>query len=155
LSSFTQFDAKLRIQYDDNASRVLGADHWRVTEGFRFYIGDDKSGEWVNVPDGYLTDGASVPRIFWSIIPPWGAYGQAAVVHDILCEYLSITKDGLPMRITRARCDEILLEAMIALGVPAWKRQVIYRAVCLFRVFSGVEEPTTTLLKRRLEAEWA
>jgi hypothetical protein len=30
---------------------------------------------WLNVPAGYLTDGDSVPRVFWSLIPPWGAYG--------------------------------------------------------------------------------
>lgn len=154
MSSFTRFDAGLNTQYDHAASAALGGDHWRVIGGFKFYIDHKDSGEWVHVPHGYLTDGASVPRVFWSIIPPWGAYGQAAAVHDILCEYLSITKEGLPYRITRERCDEILMQAMVALEVPWVKRQVIYRAVCLFRAFSGVQEPTATPLKRKLEAEW-
>lgn len=154
MSSFTRFNGELNTQYDHEASRILGADHWRVTQPFRYYIGKEESGEWVYVPAGYLTDGASVPRIFWNVIPPWGKYGQAAVVHDILCEYLSTTREGMPNRITRARCDAILLEAMTVLGVPACKRQMIYQPVSLFRLVSGVAGPTTTALKRDLESKW-
>ncbi|MDP3848642.1 MAG: DUF1353 domain-containing protein [Pseudomonas sp.] len=154
MSSFTAFTAPLDVRYDAEASKALGADHWRVTQPFRFYVGSEASGEWVNVPSGYLTDGASVPQVLWSLIPPWGAYGQAAVVHDILCEYLATTKDGVPQKITRARCDEILLEAMVALGVPVAKRCAIYRAVSLYRRLSGVDAPTSTVQKRALEAAW-
>ena len=155
MSSFTSFTAPLDVRYDAEASRALGADHWRVTQPFRFYVGNEASGEWVNVPAGYLTDGASVPQVLWSLIPPWGAYGQAAVVHDLLCEYLATTKDGVPQKITRARCDEILLEAMVALGVPVVKRCTIYRAVALYRRLSGVDAPTNTAQKRALEAAWS
>ena len=76
------------------------------------------------------------------------------MVHDLLCEYLATTKDGVPQKITRARCDEILLEAMVALGVPAVKRCTIYRAVALYRRVSGVDAPTNTAQKRALEAAW-
>ncbi|MFZ3185874.1 MAG: DUF1353 domain-containing protein, partial [Pseudomonas sp.] len=73
---------------------------------------------------------------------------------DMLCEYLATTKDGVPKKISRARCDEILLEAMVALGVPAVKRGMIYRAVSLYRRLSGVDAPTNTAQKRKLEAAW-
>ncbi|MGH8437116.1 MAG: DUF1353 domain-containing protein [Pseudomonas sp.] len=155
MSSFTAFTAPLDVRYDAEASRALGADHWRVTQPFRFYVGSEDSGEWVNVPAGYLTDGASVPQVLWSLIPPWGAYGQAAVVHDLVCEYLSITVDGQPHAVTRAECDAILLEAMAVLGVPVLKRQAIYQAVSLYRVASGVSKPTSPARKRALEAKWA
>lgn len=155
MSSFTEFSADLCIQYDHEASQVLGADHWRVMQGFRFYIGSPDSGDWVNVPAGYLTDGASVPRIFWSYIPPQGKYGQAAVVHDIVCEYLSITRDGKPYTVDRKFCDGLLLEAMTALKVPQPKRAIIQAGVDLYRVTSGVKTPTTTRLKRDLEARWS
>lgn len=154
MSSFTAFSAPLDVRYDAEASKALGADHWRVTQPFRFYVGSEASGEWVNVPAGYLTDGASVPQALWSLIPPWGAYGQAAVVHDMLCEYLATTKDGVPQKITRARCDEILLEAMVALGVPKALRQAIYQGVCAFRLVSGVDRPTSTAIKRKIESRW-
>lgn len=154
MSSFTEFSAPLLIQYDEKASQILGADHWRVASGFRFYVNHADSGEWVNVPAGYLTDGASVPRVFWSMIPPWGKYGQAAVVHDIVCEYLSITKDGLPHPVTRKECDDLLLQAMAALKVPFVTRHAIHKAVSAYRFVSGVESPTNTRLKRRLESAW-
>lgn len=154
MSSFLRFDAPADTRYDPVASAALGADHWRILAPFKFYVGDEWSGEWVYVPAGYLTDGASVPRAFWSLIPPWGKYGQAAIVHDIVCEYLSITKDGAPLRVNRAQCDDILLQAMEVLEVPWLTRHAIHKAVMMYRLASGVDAPTTTLTKRRLEAEW-
>jgi hypothetical protein len=154
MSSFTAFSAPLDVRYDAEASKVLGADYWRVLKPFRFYVGSPDSGEWVNVPAGYLTDGASVPQVLWSLIPPWGAYGQAAVVHDILCEYLTLTKDGAPQKITRAKADTVLLDAMAALGVPLRKRTAIYLAVEAYRIGARAELPTCTAIKRKLESEW-
>lgn len=154
MSSYTEFTAPLDVRYDTEASKILGADHWRVLKPFRFYLGKKDSERWVYVPAGYLTDGASVPQLFWNIIPPWGSYGQAAVVHDIVCEYLTITADGAPAPVTRAECDRILLEAMEVLGVPSLKRKAIYGAVCAYRVVSATDKPSTTAKKRALEASW-
>lgn len=155
MSSFTEFSAPLRIQYDKEASEALGADHWRVTESFRYFIGGKDTQQWVTVPAGYLTDGASVPRPLWSVIPPWGAYGQAAVVHDLLCEYLSIVDHGKPTAITRKRCDEIFDEAMIVLGVDTETRERINRGVALYRNLYGVNKPSTRPEKRLLESTWS
>ena len=38
----------------------------------------------VDVPIGFVTDLASIPRIFWSILRPDGAYTYPAIVHDYL-----------------------------------------------------------------------
>ena len=146
--------APLDIRYDAEASKVLGADHWRVITPFRYYLGEKYSEQWVTVPTGYLTDGASVPQLLWSLIPPWGSYGQAAVLHDLLCEYLSIVVAGELVNITRERCDEIFYESMGVLGVLAWKRWVIYRGVSAYRKLARVEKRTTIPLKRKLEAAW-
>lgn len=154
MSSFTAYSAPLDIRYDKEASAALGADHWRVTKDFRYFIGGKNTQQWVTVPAGYLTDGASVPRALWSLIPPWGAYGQAAVVHDLLCEYLAIVDHGELVPITRERCDEIFNEAMAVLGVPGDTRNAIYNGVRLYRLMTGVSKPSTTPLKRSLEAAW-
>lgn len=153
--SFRKFDAELMVTYDAKASKRLGKDYWRVQKGFRYYIGTKGSNRWVYIPAGYLTDGASVPSIFWSIIPRWGSYGQAAVVHDFLCEYLTVTVDGLPQRITRAEADDILLEAMHVLEVPEFTAHTIEAAVDFYRTVSRRSEPTNNPIKRALEAEWA
>lgn len=49
---------------------------WRPNPGQAFKM--------VNVPEGFVTDLASVPRAFWEIMRPEGRYAYAAVVHDYL-----------------------------------------------------------------------
>lgn len=38
----------------------------------------------VRVPIGFVTDFASIPRVFWSSLRPDGLYAYAAVIHDYL-----------------------------------------------------------------------
>lgn len=38
----------------------------------------------VRVPIGFVTDFASIPRMFWSLLRPDGQYSYAAVIHDFL-----------------------------------------------------------------------
>ena len=41
----------------------------------------------VEVPKGYKTNGANIPRIFWSIFPPNSPeYLSAVIAHDYLCD---------------------------------------------------------------------
>ncbi len=82
--------------------------------------------EVITVPVGYRTDFASIPRVFWRILPPHGPYVPAAVVHDWLCDLRGST--GIDSAATHA----VFLEAMEVLRVPAWKRATMYRAVRLF-----------------------
>lgn len=90
---------------------------WRVVRGFVFVT---RTGWKIEVPEGFVTDFASIPRFFWRILPPWDTYGPAALVHDFL--YALQPCD-------RRTADQILNEAMKALAVPMWKRTVIYQAV--------------------------
>ena len=93
---------------------------WRLVEPFEYHVGNYPSDNIVLVPRGYVTDFASIPRMFWHILPPWGKYGKAAVVHDYLCDI----KDRPSSEVHR-----IFYEAMGVLGVPNWKRRVMYEAV--------------------------
>lgn len=61
-------------------------------DGRRFSLGHDfdfidPSGQAWHVPLGFITDGASIPMPFWSVIggPYEGLYREAAVVHDAGC----------------------------------------------------------------------
>jgi hypothetical protein len=49
----------------------------------------------VLVPAGFQFDGASTPRVFWSIIPPFKDVKAAACVHDYLCEAAKNRDDRL------------------------------------------------------------
>lgn len=93
---------------------------WKVVEEFDYRTDIDML--WVvKVPAGFETDFASVPRFLWRILPPTGRYGKAACVHD----YLYRTPGIAP----KADADSIFLEAMQALGVGWWTRNVMYQGV--------------------------
>ncbi len=95
---------------------------WRVHEPFEFYLSDDNS-DVISVPAGFVTDLASVPRIFWTLLPPDGKYAKAAIIHDYLYDNALRTKK---------EADLIFLDGMAVLGVPKWKRIVMYLAVRIF-----------------------
>ncbi|RTL25326.1 MAG: DUF1353 domain-containing protein [Burkholderiales bacterium] len=38
----------------------------------------------VEVPRGFVTDLASIPRVFWSLLRPDGAYTYPAIIHDYM-----------------------------------------------------------------------
>lgn len=88
----------------------------------------------VLVPKGYKTNGADIPRIFWSIFPPNSPeYLSAVVVHDYLCD------KGL-----KKHADIMLLHAMRDLGVAEWKCRLFYFCcVATHRVksFFGIQKP--------------
>lgn len=50
----------------------------------RFMLLEDYVTPEVTVPKGMITDGATVPRIFWSLFPPYYKYFPAAIVHDYM-----------------------------------------------------------------------
>ena len=111
MSSFTT-ELKVRPLPDNK--------RWELLEEFDYYLGSLDSGLYIRVPKGFITDFASVPRIFWAILPPWDKYGKAAVLHDYL--YHS-------RKFIRILCDVIFYEAMVVLGVSRWKRWLLYLGV--------------------------
>lgn len=155
---FTKFDAKLSIEYDAEASKLLDKDYWRVVTPFKYYVGAEADQKWVYVPAGFLTDGASVPWPLWSILPPWGPYGQAAVVHDILCETMTYYVDGVEVPIhSRKTADDIFLEAMAVAGVSKWKRWTLYagvRAYALAKNLLPFLKNKRLARKQMLQEDW-
>ena len=83
------------------------------------------------VPAGFLTDGASVPRMFWSVCPPMSNYTNAAVLHDYLY-HKALNGNLRPCGYTREEADDLFLAAMEFLGVARWRRKIMYRAVRWF-----------------------
>ena len=75
------------------------------------------------VPDGFITDMASVPRLFWILIPPTGRYSKATVIHDWL--YTS-------HQVSRKDADGIFRRILRESGVAKWRRFTMYWAVRLF-----------------------
>jgi hypothetical protein len=160
MSSFKQFTGASDVQYSILASETLDKDYWLVTKAFTYYVDFDTKKLRVEIPLGFLTDGASVPKIFWNIIPPWGRYGQAAIVHDWLCENLYfLDENDQKVPITRKRCDQTLYEAMQVLGVPPTTAKMIYGAVSAYRMTIGTNkvnvEPGKIEMQEALQRRYA
>ena len=151
MSSYTKFNAPLCVQYHETVSKQLGKDYWVVTKDFIYYIGKENSESWVLIPAGYLTDGASVPRPFWSFIPPWGQYGQAAVVHDYLCDYGQVNVGNELVNIERVDIDQVMIESMSVLKVPFVTRFFITLALWLYRKTIRPKVPSITKEKRTMQ----
>lgn len=81
----------------------------------------------VTIMPGFKFDGASIPRLFWTLIgsPFTGKYKRAALLHDALyaAEIFS-----------RKVCDEIFLQYMKEEKVSWWRRNSMWLAV---RAFGG------------------
>jgi hypothetical protein len=100
--------------------RTADGHNMTLCEELYFDRPEDVANETITVPIGAQTDGASIPREAWGLMPPFGPYWMAAVLHDYLYHCT---------RRTRFECDLILWEAMLALGVPELTARTIYNAV--------------------------
>ena len=106
---------------------------WTVDQPFRYYIGAEDSGEYIDVRIGFKTNMASIPRLAQWLIPKMGKWDQGAVVHDLSYRDGYYIKDiadmPMPMKLTRKRADQIFIEAMKVLNVKKWRRYLIYSGV--------------------------
>jgi hypothetical protein len=119
---------------------------WKPNKGQEHY-------KEVTVPVGFVTDFASIPRLFWSLLRPDGNYAYAAVLHD----YLYWTQER-----PRGECDMILklgmedfsintttvrtiYDAVRTGGGPAWSENARLRRAGEKRILKRLpQDPTTT-----------
>ena len=69
----------------------------------------------INVPAGFVTDLASVPRVFWSLIPPEGKVDEPSVVHDYLYAKGGDLRIG---KFSRADADRFFFWVACPAGCP-------------------------------------
>lgn len=78
----------------------------------------------VTIPNGYISDGYSIPRFLWSIVghPLGQSHLIPALVHDYLCD----EADHYEQRVI---ADCAFFSLLSQYGVPRWKRTVFYLGV--------------------------
>lgn len=103
---------RLKLEYIDG-------DNWLLLEPFRAY--SDVAHGWIEVPQHFITDFNSQPRLLWNILPPT-EYGEAAALHDLL--YRTGKWNGVA--IDRAFADRVHREFVRWKGAPAWKVDAYY-----------------------------
>jgi hypothetical protein len=90
----------------------------------------------VRVSAGFKWNGASVRRILWNIIPPWGSYSGAALVHDWLYEHHRRMTDvtscaSSTKKVTKEEADRVFYELMLEDGVRKSRAYTMWLAVAL------------------------
>ena len=95
----------------------------------------------ITVPEGYITDLASVPRICWIFIAPFDV-ARAAIVHDLLYKAIrkyrwqkgKLEEDKELIKKAKVIADKIFLWAMkdAEPKVAGWKIWSAWKAVDLF-----------------------
>ena len=91
---------------------------WLLTRPFRYQILDTNLV--IDVPAGFVTDFASIPRQLWTLVSPHGFYSRASIIHDFLY---------WDQRCTREQADRIMMIAMQESAVGFPERQAIYAGV--------------------------
>ena len=76
----------------------------------------------VDVPRGFVTDLASIPRLFWSLLRPDGEYAYPAIVHDYLYWTQTTTRDA---------ANQIFKLGMQDFGIDSATIDAIYAGVVL------------------------
>lgn len=87
----------------------------------------------VRIPEGFVFDGASIPRVAWSLIgaPFEPDFIVAACVHDWYCDRTRSAHDYQ----ARVIGDAVFFKLLSDAGVPLWRRTAMYAAVRLNTIF--------------------
>jgi len=140
VSRFTDHLGILQV-YDKAGMPVVveGRTVWDLTSALPYDVGAEGSGERITVPAGFRTDLGSIPQAAWSFgFSPSDRGSNAYVLHDFLyatggsCAWRGQLKRTRKQAYRRSEADAILVEALKALGVPAWRRALIWAAVRAF-----------------------
>lgn len=99
--------------------RPLDEKHWELQRDL-VYEGNT---DYFLVETGSKTDFASVPRMFWWLVPRYGRYTEAAVLHDFLCDQ---ARRG---NFNRCDADGIFRRTLREFGVSYVRRRMMWAAV--------------------------
>lgn len=114
----------MAVEISNPAIRQVASYEYELIEDFvvRYHVDGHVYLEFT-VPKGFVTDFATVPRLFWRLIPKQGDYNRAAVLHDFL--YTEKT-------CSRFLADALFRDVMHEIGVPMWRRVAMFWAVRMF-----------------------
>lgn len=92
---------------------------WHLREELRYQGNKDL----FVVPVGFVTDFASVPRVFTWLLPRYGRWTPAAILHDYLW---ALARQG---KFRKIDADGLFNRALRELGVPFLRRWIMWTAV--------------------------
>jgi hypothetical protein len=147
-ADFGRFEGDIVAVWDANGRNMT------LREDFAYL---DPQGRRWPAPAGSVVDGASIPRLFWTLIggPFEGKYRNASVVHDVGC---------VEMRQTWEDVHRMFFEACRCAGVEESQAKIMYYAVYHFgprwqpiveEIVKQVPDATGQLVERQVTVEHA
>lgn len=121
--NYGHFEGSVKVEWVRDNGRDR---HMKLLEDFTYI---DPLGKRWTAPKGYETDGASIPKAFWSVVggPFEGGYREAAVIHDWYCHSKTEPwKDVHRIFYYAARAANVseskakLLYTAVRVGGPKW-----------------------------------
>ena len=102
-------------------------DWWITTQWFRYYVGEEGSSDYVDVPAWFEFDGASVPKILGMIMQKVERDTiTSACLHDYI--YIHRREYG------RIKSDIIFLESLIVYNIPKVLKRKKYLLAFLYTI---------------------
>ncbi|VVP05842.1 hypothetical protein PS903_03021 [Pseudomonas fluorescens] len=106
----------------------------------------------VQVPAGFVTDFASIPRMFWTLLPPDGLYTYPAIIHDYLYWEQPVSREDADLILQYAMQDFKINAATIKTiytgvrvgGSSAWKDNAALKQSGEKRVLKNYPTDPTT-----------
>lgn len=124
MTRYGAFDAELLLESVSNPR------FWMVR---RTLVWTGTQGDRIEVPSGFLTDLATVPRfLHWAVLP-YGPYTRAAVLHD----WLLVSLAQGDRTFTSRDIDGMFRRVMQDLGTPWAVRWLMWAAVRWAALFNG------------------
>ena len=91
---------------------LTGVRTWEVAYDWAFKI----NGQWYIIPQGFVFDGASIPKFLHTWLSPTGVLLMGGLVHDYAYKYATLLKSGKKKTmgtITQKKADEIFRDINI------------------------------------------
>ena len=98
----------------------------------------------IPIPKGFITDGATIPKLFWNILSPFGRFFKSCALHDYICLMAKLKnneapnlKEGIAIATQyRKRADTLLSLSMKKQGIKLWRRLLIMVNVRAYTFFT-------------------
>jgi hypothetical protein len=126
-------DTRFEVETEDGRNFVIIKDADYVS----------KKGIIYRIPIGATTDGASTPQVSWNLIPPFGKYWKAAVLHDAAYRNSLLVWNGTVFakaNLGFEDSNDLILEAMQSCGVNEVECYTIYEAVATCGKLSFIKD---------------
>ena len=100
-----------------------GRKRWILTSDFTYvHLHRDGYRHYITAPKGMITDGGTIPRLFWWYVKPSSRkLFPAYVIHDVMRKN--------PIKFDRKEADKIFFDMLIELGVDTNKAVTMFLAV--------------------------